>query len=153
MFFPFKFFKINFLRILIKDRTTRDLKGNGGFDFLAKDKAIHQQLLPKLEELYKKPQIIEINYNEAFLVKIDEQFWNELFCLEKGVEKHEKDDKDIKLFFDKYIDKLVEGGNKKQIFDLSYWSVFINKKDEWIENIVKKYFIKGENNFENMVGI
>nr|CAD2201068.1 unnamed protein product [Meloidogyne enterolobii] len=139
--------------ILIKDRTTRDLKGNGGFDFLAKDKAIHQQLLPKLEELYKKPQIIEINHNEAFLVKIDEQFWNELFCLEKGIEKHEKDDKDIKLFFDKYIDKLVEGGNKKQIFDLSYWGVFINKKDEWIENIVKKYFIKGENNFENMADI
>nr|CAD2201065.1 unnamed protein product [Meloidogyne enterolobii] len=101
--------------ILIKDRTTRDLKGNGGFDFLAKDKAIHQQLLPKLEELYKKPQIIEINQNEAFLVKIDEQFWNELFCLEKGVEKHEKDDKDIKLFFDKYIDKLVEGGIKTNI--------------------------------------
>ncbi|CAK5080203.1 unnamed protein product [Meloidogyne enterolobii] len=130
--------------------TTRDLKGNGGFDFLAKDKAIHQQLLPKLEELYKKPQIIEINDNEAFLVKIDEQFWNELFCLEKGVEKHEKDDKDIKLFFDKYIDKLVKGGNK-QIFDLKYWSVFIDTKNEWIENIVKKYLIEGGNNFENML--
>ncbi|CAK5080199.1 unnamed protein product [Meloidogyne enterolobii] len=81
---------------------------------------------------------------------MDEQFWNELFCLEKGIEKHEKDDKDIKLFFDKYIDKLVKGGNK-QIFDLKYWSVFIDKKNEWIENIVKKYFIEGENNFENML--
>nr|CAD2141523.1 unnamed protein product [Meloidogyne enterolobii] len=42
--------------ILIKDRTTRDLKGKGGFDFLSKDKAIHQQLLPRLGELYKKPK-------------------------------------------------------------------------------------------------
>ncbi|CAK5083567.1 unnamed protein product [Meloidogyne enterolobii] len=42
---------------------------------------------------------------------------------------------DIKLFFDKYIDKLVKGGNK-QIFDLKYWNVFIDTKNEWIENIL-----------------
>uniref|UniRef100_A0A1I8BMR3 GST C-terminal domain-containing protein n=1 Tax=Meloidogyne hapla TaxID=6305 RepID=A0A1I8BMR3_MELHA len=133
--------------ILMKDRTKRDINGNGGFDFLIKDLAIHRQLLPKMEEFYDQYINLIINEEKVYIFKFNEEFWNELFYLEKGIELNEFDEENIYKFLNKYIK--VEGYSKT--LGLEDWGIFIEKKNEWIEFVLKKYFTEGEQSFEYML--
>uniref|UniRef100_A0A1I8BJ16 GST C-terminal domain-containing protein n=1 Tax=Meloidogyne hapla TaxID=6305 RepID=A0A1I8BJ16_MELHA len=131
----------------MKDRTKRDINGNGGFDFLIKDLAIHRQLLPKMEEFYDQYINLIINEEKVYIFKFNEEFWNELFYLEKGIELNEFDEENIYKFLNKYIK--VEGYSKT--LGLEDWGIFIEKKNEWIEFVLKKYFTEGEQSFEYML--
>ena len=104
-----------------------------------------------MEELYDQKQIFIANENRAYNVKINKEFWKELFELEKGIEKIESDERHILEFLNKYI--IVEGysSSSKQLLDLDDWGPFITKKNEWIESLLKKYFTEGEYSIENEV--
>ncbi|KAF7636316.1 hypothetical protein Mgra_00004303, partial [Meloidogyne graminicola] len=127
-----------FQPILIKDRLTRDKYGKGGLDFLAYDKSLQEQLIPKIEITKNNTLKLLDNKNITYIFENNLEFWNELFNLEKGIKNNEKDENDIIIFLNKFIKKIK---NKNGTND---WFPFIETKNEWIESILKKYFYNGE---------